>query len=372
MADGQTPQQQPNEDAVIATIQNQGNRVEQPTQLPENFNPEQFNQTLKQVAGVESYEQISELRQKADRLSEVQQQMNEIQRKYAELEGKSQLSPYANEFVQQIDSFFREGRQEGEIRKYLELHTKDVTSMQPMDAIVQKMIMENPGIGEADARLLVESEYEPGTTLGPEATEAEKARHQKEKARLEAKMKVEGGQAKKWLADQMKGFDSPEVKQKREEAQRRQQDMVQRWSKVANVLVDPKAFDDGIKLDFSLDDDKIGGKYEHPGFEPKLTPEIQQQLSGLIVQYAMENNIPLSDEYVPQLMEYRNAVLRNYFFDDFIKSVLVDYHAEISKALLQQFSNSGRPQNAPQREMQTQQPRQQQGPKAPQPGDLFF
>ena len=371
MADEQTVQQ-PQEDAVIAKIQEQSTPALTAPQLPEGFNPEQFNQTLKQVTGVDDYQQLTAIQKKAAQFNEVQTQLTETQRKYAELEGKSQLSPYANEFVQQIDQFFRAGRDEGEIRKYLELHTKDVGAMQPLDAIVQKMVMENPGITESDARLLAESEYEPGTPLGPDATDADKVRHQRDVAKLEAKMKIEGGQAKKWLSEQMKGFDSPEVKQRREEVQRNQQELAGRWSKVANVLVDPKAFGDGIKLGFSIEDEKIGGKYEHPGFEPKMTPEIQNQLSGLIAQYAMDQKIPLNDESVPQLMEYRNAILRNYFFDDYMKSIMVDYHAEISKALVQQYTNSGRPQQAPQRDTQRQQPQQPAGPTAPKVGDMFF
>lgn len=376
-----TQHQAPDVDAVIAKVKEHGQQQTQQTQgqepqLPEDFNPEQFNQTLQKVVGVESYEQIKTLQEKAQQAEQIQQQMLEIQQRNKELEAKVQMNPYANEFVQQVDQFFRQNRTEDEIRKFFDLHTKDVKSMSHSDAIVQKMMMENPGMDEGDVRLLVESQYEPQMSLAEDATDADKARYAREKKRLDAQMKLEGEQARKWLQDQMKSFNSPEMEQKRQQQQQQMQQLTERWSKVSNVLVDPKAFDDGIKLDFEYKDDKGGWNYSHPGYAPKITPEIQEQLSGLITQYAIQNNIPLSEEYIPQLMEYRDAVLRNYFFDDFMKSILIDFHAEVAEQFAKRYSGVGGQQHqrsaTPQRDTAPPKDKSKGKPTPPKPGDMFF
>lgn len=348
----------------------------QPTDFtpPEGFDESQFNTMLKAVTGVEDYKAIPKLKSEYEQLSSrtksATEELAALRQKVQQYEDRLRLPVHSNEFVKRIDDFFKEQRTPQEIRRFMELHSKDVTSMQPLDALVQKMMMENPGVSELDARVLIENDYVP-QPLKDDATDAERRVYERQKQLLESKLKVDGQSAKNWLEQQITSFDNPQLQAQQKIAQQKQQMLVNEWNRFNSTILNPNNFEGGITMSFELKSDKIGGEYKHPGFKPNLTPEMTQELTQLLTNYAIQNNIPLHESSTDKLIEYRDAILRNYFYDDFIESLLIDYHASLSAYFLEQYSTpSGRQQPRPERNRP--QPQTGQRPTAPRPGEQYF
>ena len=161
----------------------------QPTNLPEGFKPEEFNAVLQKVTGVDDYTKISQMRSD---VNDYQQKFLDMSKQYEALKAKSQLTPYANDFVERIDQFFRSGKSQSEINRFISLHSKDLSAMSPKDMAIQKMMMENPGLNAEEAGILLDDQLPQIPQLTPESTDVDKLKVSQAEKQREAKMKLFG------------------------------------------------------------------------------------------------------------------------------------------------------------------------------------
>jgi len=311
--------------------------------LPEGLDMDTFKAALKEVTGVEDPGKLREFQTSAEKyqqeLQEARLNLQKVQQEAQSLKARSELSPYANPFVEQIDKFFREEKDEATIRRFIGLHSHDVDSMDPAAAVRQKMAMENPHLDRGDIDILLEERFGAMPEIYDDMTDEEKARAQREKQKIEAKIKVEGKNAKQWLKEQRQSFEDPATKEKMEKQRQAMDQYTEAWGNVAQELV---TVEDSIPYEVEA---KEFGKYEHPGYKPNLSKEEQEEIAHLVRDFAVQQQLPLSKESIPELAQYKEALIWNMKREEIMRSILTDFHAEISKFYMEKFAGGQRPQS---------------------------
>ena len=305
-------------------------------QLPEGFKAEEFNKQLKAVTGFESYDQIPKIRADYDALKgeydKLTGQFGQTKARMSELEAKSQIKPFANPFVEKVNELFSNGRSQGEINKFLFLHSQDIDGMDFGKAVQLKMQLENPSFDEDDIHHRMEEQFGAIPDEGDE-------NYDKIAGKVMAKLKAEGKQAKDWLKSQMASFDDPQAAKSREEINTRQTAYREAWSQVAGAVAIPKNPDE-LKLAYQMQDDKIGGEYKFE-YTPKLTDDQGKQIAKMVADFAVQNNMPLDETSLPALRDYRQAIIRTMFHEEFTKHMLMDAFASFQQYFVQRYSAPG-------------------------------
>lgn len=317
-------------EGLVNAIKNPVPAQPTPPALPEGFKAEEFNKTLKAVAGIEDYTQIPGIRAEADKWKS---QYEDLQVKYGqaanELTQAKAVKPFANPFVEKVNELFKSGKDQNQINRFLFLHSQNVEAMEPSQAVQLKLKMENPTFDDEDVRTQMEEQF--GALPDP-ADEG----YKKALDRMTAKMKVAGKEAKEWLKSQMAGFDDPSALEQRQQQAQQQEAYRNAWSQVAGSIVTQ----DDLQLKFEMEGKEIGGQYAF-AYNPKMTEQQQQQVAKMVSEYAVANNLPLEQSSIPKLQAYREAILQTMFREDFLKQMLSDAFASMQAYFIKVYSAPG-------------------------------
>ncbi len=302
-------QQQPAEGAAPPEIK-----------LPEGLDPQVFNTALKEIAGIEDYTKlparVKEAEQYRSELEQLRSKYSETARQIETLKAQAELSPFANPLVQRVNEYFKENRSPEEARRFLELHTLDIENLSGEAAYRQMVKMQNPEYSPEMVDRLMEKAFGPiPAEDDPEAST--KIRQRK------LDIEIEGTKAKRWLSEQTASFEDP----KQKEQQARQQEEAARFSRAWEMVAKELALSES-ELMFKINDQKAGGEY-YFGYKPKLDEDISQQVTKMVAQYAIENNLPLTRESEQQLQGYKEALLWNLFREDFLKHMALDMYSSM-------------------------------------------
>lgn len=329
---GQPPNPKQAAQNLVQSMEQGQQQPPQETQLPEGFKPEEFNKTLKAVTGIESYEKIPEIRsayeQMKSQYDQLQAEYGQAKSRIGEFEAKQKLSPFANPFVEKLNGMFSEETPREQINKFMYLHSQDIDGMDYGKAVALKLQMENPSLDEDDV------DYKMEEMFGALPAEDDE-NYSKVAGKIANKLKVAGKEAKNWLKQQMASFDDPGAQQARQEANQKKEAHRQAWETVAGRMAASEA-----SLSHKLEDEKIGGTYAFE-YNPKLSEEQSSQVSKMIADYAIQNNLPLNESSLPKLREYRQAILRTMFMDDYINHMLRDAFASFQEHFVKQYSAPG-------------------------------
>jgi len=337
--------------------------------LPEGLDPDQFNSALKAIAGIEDYKKIPEIMSSQERyqqeLNKYKAQFDQTQQELNKLKAQSQLNPYANPYVEKVNEMFKAGADRSQVARFTELHFMDLENMDPGDAIVQKLKMENPTFDSAMIERLMERQF---GEIPSEDEDSPEAQAKREKIAMD--LKIEGQKAKEWLRSQVTSFDNPQVQKQQEEMRQTRERYATAWNSVATQLIS-----DSNQLGFELDDKKVGGKY-HFNFSPKLDEKTKQELAQAVTNFALENNLPLTKESLPQLQQYQEMLLWTMNRHEFLKHMAYDMYSSLQKYFVEQYSGK-QPSGSPEPQRDQTPPKEKSTSKFPPPPsaigkDQFF
>jgi hypothetical protein len=244
--------------------------------------------------------------------------------------GQDQSPGFANPFVEKINKMFIEGKSNTDIAAFLRINSMDVDNMDPSTAVVERIKLEHPSLTPQEVDYYLEDKYgkipAPGTEGYDEAV-----------GRIQSRMKVDGLEAKNWLKDQMASFSDPEAEARRNQLAQQRQQLQASWGHHVSQMTTPE----NLKLSFKMQDDQMpGGKGYYFDFDvsKKLTAQQQVELNNMMVNYAIDENLPVNAASAPKLEAYRNSVLSQYFMNDYLTELVRDVHAAAWEAATKQFS----------------------------------
>jgi hypothetical protein len=317
-----------------------------------------FNEALSQY-GFKGPDDLKEAASYREMYEKMSGQYSQAQQQLQQYEAQKELSPYANPLVERIDSFFREGKGEQDVQKFLQIQALDTKSLGYGDAIRHKMRMEYPHLNETEINAQMDAQY-------GELPAEDDPGYEKAKARMSAKMKIDGQQAKDWIEQQKVPHQDPAAQQKAEQAKQAAERFQASWGKVAQSMV---SAEDNLKLSWGANDDKVGGDYKFD-YTPKLSKEEGQQVQQMVQQYAVDNNMPLDERSLPALREYQEMVVWNLKRDDFLLHMARDMYASLQERFLQNRAPQPKKGSENSRNAQ-QQPKPQRAPQDKRAGSFI-
>jgi len=320
----QAPQEgEPNVDALTQAAKgSQQQQAPEAPKLPEGLDEGKFKEAL-QAFGFEGPDNLREAAKLKPQYEEMRSKYTQLSQQLQEQKAQSELSPFANPMVERINKFFKEGKDEGDVRRFLQVQAMDTDNLDYGDAVKQRMRMEYPHLEASEIEAAFEDRY--GQMPKEDDEDAEKKR-----ARIMAKIKMDGQEAKRWLEEQKVSFDNPEAQQQAAEQKQKAERFQKAWGSVAQAIAANET-----QLKWGAEDNKIGGAYQFE-YTPKIGEQEQKQIASMVRDYAVQNNLPLNEESLPALNEYKEAVLWNMYRDDYLKHMAMDMYASLQERFVKQ------------------------------------
>lgn len=311
-------QQNPMDDAqaLVNQLSSQQEAPAQQESQPEKVGEipvAQFNAALKQVAGIDDYQQINELKN-------YRQQYQELQQKYQEAQTKLNVNPYPNELVENLAKMYQEGADESRVKQYLRIQTMDFND-NPLDVIRQQIQVENPKYTKEMVDDLLEERF------GSEPNQ-EDEQYDYLKKKRDTKIQRAALEAEEFLKGQLANTTNPEAERQRQEREAYQGRLKEAWSTVLNSA--PIA-----PLNFSFDSKDVGGNYQFK-FEPPKDPAKEAKVNEILQNFAVQNNIRPTAEGWQQLQAQRENLMWNIYRQEFLEHMARDMYASVRESMVRE------------------------------------
>jgi len=274
---------------------------------PQGDNTPNFETLAKEQFGYEP----TEVKEMISRLPTLQAQIQQY-------EAEKQISPYANPFVEKMNSLFKEGASPAHVLKYAQIQSMDFDKMNPESLMRTRLQLENSVLNSEDIEMLIEDKL--GVLPDKEEYPEEYARAVRMR---EIKAKLEAEEAKKYLAAQksdLEKISNPENEQRRA--------LETGWSQVLETSIkDVPAID--LSIDF-----EDGSKYSLPeGYKPKISPEQLSAIRQNVLKSLVSQGVPLNEAGMQKANEMVMFNVRVLSQDDILKTVISDVAASVEQAI---------------------------------------
>ncbi len=233
-------------------------------------------------------------------------------------EAKAQLeSAYPNEFTKKIAEFYKSGVDNGRIKSWVDLHFIG-DDIEPEQAIAMQLRMKYPSLTEQDVKFDLQDKF-PVPKRDDFDTEVD---YESAVERRKSKIKMASMEAMEFLKSQRASMEAPKADP---QAELRRAQQAAAWGQLAqNIMAQP------TELSFSMEDEKIGGKYEF-----KYTPQVDEATKAAVtqnlVQQAVQAGLEVNEASLKQLMGTRDLILRNLYHEDMLQHVVRDLYAELGR-----------------------------------------
>ena len=253
-----------------------------PTLTPEQIATEQRKEVLKEIFG-DQFKTVDEA--KSANIPSVLQEVTDLRQAKTDLESKLQAKPktdFVNDEVQLFNVFVKEtGISDYSV--FDKIHKSDVANMDPLDALVTRHVMENPGMNYSAEKLrkMFEKKYD----VDPELEGDEDNDYGMFKLNTDAnKAKAQLKEVKDKLIVPEATYEEPQVKELTEE---QKATLSQGWDNVGLEVVEAYA-----KLQVPIKNSK------DPLLSYEVTEDEQKEIKQFITQYAIENRMELNKDNV--------------------------------------------------------------------------
>lgn len=226
-------------------------------------------------------------------------------------------SAYPNEFTKRIADFYKSGADNQKVKTWVELHFmgEDVA---PEKAIEMQLRMKYPTLTAEDVKYDLQSKF-PLPKRDDFDTEVQ---FEEATAQRNARLKMASMEALDFLKEQKA---SMETVKRDDQADLRRAQMTTAWSQMAaNVMSQP------VELSFSMEDEKIGGKYEFK-YAPQIDEATKVAVTQNLVQQAVQAGLELNEANLKQIMGSRDLILRNIYHEEMLQHLVRDLYAELGR-----------------------------------------
>lgn len=215
---------------------------------------------------------------------------SELETSYNSLKAKAEVSPYANEMVEQINSLYKQGASEAEVRHFLALQSMDFSAMSDRDVILEQRLRKSPkGVTKEDLMAVLEDDYR-GMLPDPDDEDS------KGNPSLAAKFKIEAAMARQELEGLKVKSAVPESVQQVRAQQQRMQELSGKWHQVLNALINSRK-----EIPFAFKDEKARLDYS---YNFPVPTDQNQAIIEQAVNYMIQNQVPLTEQGLDTAMQF--------------------------------------------------------------------
>lgn len=259
---------------------------------------------------------------------------SDLEARYGALEQKSQVTPYSNEFVENINRMYQEEVDPETIRQYTSLQFSDLAGLTPMEKIEMKLKYENPrwsnddikyGIEEMLGSIPDKSKYEEEENLSAYEAILSKRDSQINRASIDAEEFLKG---KKSSLASTKNEVAAEQEISRAE-------LKTAWTPQINTL------DLSQEFKFELDDKAIEGNYAF-NFTPQIDAEQIQGIHDALIEQVVEAGLPLNQANLNEVNEKANNWIKSLYQEEFMKATVMDAIISTKEAMIKGQGSTGR------------------------------
>jgi len=257
----------------------------------------------------------------ADEVLSLKTNFQEMKAEYDKMKAQSEVSPFANPLAERLNGLLKENAPVPAIMNFIKLQSIDLDTIPDSQAIREKMQIEYPTLTSEEIDAQMQDQY---GEMGEDAAQ---------NAKVSAKLKIAAQEAKKWLQEQKVATTNPEQEAKAQEQKAKAEQFQQNWARMAEQISESDN-----NLSFAVNKREVGGDYSFE-FKPSIKPEDQAEISKMLTAYAVNNNIPLTEDGLRVLSEYKQHLLFNIYREEFLAEMAADVHA----STVESFVRSGRP-----------------------------
>jgi hypothetical protein len=263
-----------------------------------------------------------------EQLLTLQQSLQERDAIIQEFEAKQNVSPHANEFVENINKMFSEKVDPAKISQYAALHFEDFSTKEPVDLIRMKLKYEKPRWTKDMIDSYIEEQYGEVPSKAKYEEDENLDEYNQLLKRRDSRIKRDAIDAEDFLNQQKSSFEilSDEREQ---EAERSRAQLQQSWEPVIKTI---KPSDNLFSI--KMEDEKaIDGNYEF-SWKPEFDEQTMTELQKTLLQNAVQQGLPINAESVKKLGEMADEIIEFYYYKDFKKAAIIDAINSTKKNIL--------------------------------------
>lgn len=244
--------------------------------------------------------------------------------KATQYEQQLKQSQYPNQFVKALATQFQEGKSPDEILRFAEFNLTDYGKLDPEAVIKMGLRDKYPSFTSKEIDILFNQQY-PSSEDGDDDI-------RQVRLKADAASVIESLNAKKVALSPIENNADPEAETRRARTEAS-------WKHIGNQVATKMP----AELKFEHDDPKaIGGAYD---FTYKVPPEKAKEIEQALVDFALGAGLPLDEQGLQKLVEYRDNLLFIVHGRDMMKAMLADFHAALSDHFSQMYSGQ-KPQSS--------------------------
>lgn len=264
------------------------------------------------------------------------QEYNELLAKHTELEEKSKVSPFANEYVKAIDDMLRAGKSADEIENFTKISRLNLDEISDVDAKV--MVMVKNGYDESVARMKVEQMF-------PLSDHDEDS---KEYAILKGDLKVSATEDREFLKNYKKeltAFDNSAQVQANEQAE--QLRLAEIAKNTAHTLAVKQTAPKIAETIQGLGEINLNGKEGDEAVKLNFdySAEFKTELPKKLESFFLDGQMEVNEENIALASKYIKADYLEKNFDNIAQSIFKHADALATERVVNKYENrTGLPQ----------------------------
>jgi len=249
---------------------------------------------------------------------------NELQAKYSDLEAKSNVSPFFDEFASTVNEMRKNGKSPSDIALFAKIQDANLEKMSPKEVIRLSKQIDYPGLTNAEINALMDEEYK---MLGEE----DEGYDPKANMLAQANMKIHAKEALKKLSEMRVDLTKNPIAAQKQQQQEQLAKATEFWGEtVGKLKSDPFSFatevDKGVEYKFDFD------------FEKHKDPKREDYVFNSVIQSALAKGYPTNEAGLQQI-KADLAYARQIAYGDLIRAAMVkDMHASLMEQIVKQES----------------------------------
>jgi hypothetical protein len=251
-----------------------------------------------------------------------EEMLEDYNTKKTQLEELTSSDPFSNEEVKALNDYIAKG---GDLETFVAVQKVDTSSMDPLEKVVLAMKWQNPGMDEADIRLIAEEKYSSKDEFGDEDPESREFKVK------QAQLKLDAAEASKFIEQHKVNSSTPKVEMERVKMEQAEEARRESWNEpIAQTIGSINA----IEM-------KIGDrKFKYPVAKHEIQ-RIEQQVSDMV--YGSAGYAP-TKENIAEIKGIAEKFYKAEYFEDIVDSLAMKLSAEVKvEGFKEKHNPSGTP-----------------------------
>lgn len=264
-----------------------------------------------------SPEELKELVNKGKSYGDLESRSTTLTQELESLKTAQPVDPFANDYIKKLNELTKAGAPPEQVKLFTEINSLDVKALSPVEAKELALRYEH-GLTAEEAKNMINSMYK----LDPEVYE--KAIVDAENVRLKVESKKDAEYLEKL---QTNAAINPAETQQAEYAARIEE-YAKKVEPIAKSIQESLTAIKGVNLNGKQGEDAIL-------IDLPVSEETRAKLTDVVTQYAVQNNIPLTNEGTQHLKEFAEnlALIDNW------KSMAIDIASKTEERIRAEFHN---------------------------------